>query len=419
MEPTVSDQLNSDQLNSDRHHALAAETLRLLPFAAGSHHPSGGFAWLNSDGSADLERPLETWISTRMLHCLAIGKLLGFRGAVDPVDLVEHGVAALETLLHDDKHGGWFPKADSDEKRAYEHGFVILAASSAVVAGHPRAKAVLDSALHIVETHFWEEEHGAVSDMWDRTWTTCEPYRGANANMHMVEAFLAAADVTGNALWRQRALRITDLLVNRVARSGGWRMCEHFTPQWQPLLDYNHDDPGHPFRPFGATIGHAFEWARLCLHLDASVGDASPPWLVEAAIELFDNALTDGWARNDEPGFIYTTDWDAKPVVSDRLHWVLCEAFAAAEALHTVTGEQRFADLATEWWDYAETFMIDREHGSWIAQLDEHNQPAASVWSGKPDVYHALQATLLPRVSLALSLATSVQAAESLRALQA
>jgi sulfoquinovose isomerase len=400
---------------SDRHKALAAETARLLPFAAGSLHPAGGFAWLNSDGSADLERPIETWISTRMLHCLAIGQLLGFKPAADPVDPVEHGVAALETLLQDGEHGGWFHKSDSDEKRAYEHSFVILSASSAVVAGHPRARAVLDQALQIVETHFWEEEHGAVSDMWDRTWTTCEPYRGANANMHMVEAFLAAADVTGNSLWRERALRITDLLVNRVARGGGWRMCEHFTPEWQPLPDYNRDDPGHPFRPFGATIGHAFEWARLCLHLHASLGETSPAWLVEAAVALFDNAVIDGWARNGEPGFIYTTDWDGAPVVSDRLHWVLCEAFAAAEALQTTTDEQRFGHLAAEWWDYAETFMIDRTLGSWVAQLDERNQPAASVWSGKPDVYHALQATLLPRVPLSHSLATSVQATQAAR----
>ena len=32
--------------------------------------------------------------------------------------------------------------------------------------------------------------------------------------------------------------------------------------QWQALPDYNIDNPADPFRPFGKTPGHAFEWAR-------------------------------------------------------------------------------------------------------------------------------------------------------------
>ena len=36
----------------------------------------------------------------------------------------------------------------------------------------------------------------------------------------------------------------------------------HFDPQWRALPDYNRDTPADPFRPYGATIGHWFEWAR-------------------------------------------------------------------------------------------------------------------------------------------------------------
>ncbi len=59
---------------------LAAETDRLLDFAAGSRHPDGGFAWLRSDGTPDLERPRELWITTRMTHVFALGVLLGPAG---------------------------------------------------------------------------------------------------------------------------------------------------------------------------------------------------------------------------------------------------------------------------------------------------------------------------------------------------
>src|SRR5512146_3295993 len=35
-----------------------------------------------------------------------------------------------------------------------------------------------------------------------------EPYRGANSNMHSVEAYLAAGDATGDRVWHERALSI-------------------------------------------------------------------------------------------------------------------------------------------------------------------------------------------------------------------
>ena len=99
----------------------------------------------------------------------------------------------------------------------------------------------------------------------------------------------------------------------------------------------------------------------------------------------------------------YTTDFDATPVVRNRLHWVLAEAMATAWTLHQVTGEQEYAQWFQEWAAHAEHFFVDRESGSWHPELDEHNRPADTVWEGKPDVYHAYQATLLPRLAPAAS----------------
>lgn len=370
---------------------LAAETDRLLDFAEGSRHPDGGFAWLQEDGTPDLERPRELWINTRMTHCFALAHLLGRPGAAE---LVDHGLEALTGAFGDDEHGGWFSQlGGATDKRAYEHVFVVLAASSALVAGRD-AQALLDDALDVVETRFWEEQYGALADVFNRDWSECEPYRGANANMHGVEAFLAAADVTGDERWRRRALRMTERLV----RDNGPRLNEHFDEHWRPLPDYNIVTPAHPFRPYGGTVGHWFEWARLAVQLHAALGDDGPPWLLEQARERFARAIADGW---DGDGFVYTVDWDGNPVVRDRLHWVLCEAIGAAAVL----GED---ERQSAWWDLAEQRFIDREHGSWHHELDARNRPSSTVWNGKPDVYHALQATLIPRLPAHPSLAQSI-----------
>ena len=55
-----------------------------------------------------------------------------------------------------------------------------------------------------------------------------------------------------------------------------------------------------------------------------------------------------------------------------------------------------YGDWYAAWWAHAERHFIDRETGSWRHELDATNQPAATVWAGKPDVYHAYQAALLP-----------------------
>lgn len=392
---------------------LVHETDRLVDAAVASKHPNGGFAWLDSNCQPLLDRPVETWITTRMTHVLSVGSLLG-RPGCDA--LVAHGVDALRTLLNDRVNGGWFTSTDAsvrDIKRAYDHDFVILAASSATVARSAGADELLDDALTIFEEHFWDDTNGRIVDVWNADWTVAEQYLGANANMHGVEALLAAADVTGNAVWLDRALRIAEWFINLQARFNDWRIPEHFSFSGDVLLEYNRDLPNDPFRPYGATVGHGFEWARLLLHLNASLvenGRKAPTWLVSAAKALFARAEADGWSVEGAPGFVYTTDWAGVPVVADRLHWVLCEAIAAASALLDATEDERYDECYRRWWGLAQTHFTDSANGSWTHQLDALNRPAASVWSGKPDVYHAFQACVLPRLPLAPSLAAAVAA---------
>jgi sulfoquinovose isomerase len=284
----------------------------------------------------------------------------------------------------------------------------VLAASTATVAGHPRGQRLLDDALEVWLGRFWEEPAGMLVDSLDRSFSHVGAYRGMNANMHGVEALLAAADATGDPAHLEKARRVADRMIAR-AKEHDWRIPEHYTPSWRPELDYNADHPDDPFKPFGATVGHALEWSRLLLHLEGATG-GDDLLLVQAARLLFDRAVSDGWAVDGADGFVYTTDFDGRPVVHDRLHWVVCEGIGAAAALHRRTGEQRYADLARAWWGYAKAALLDLDAGSWHHQLDRHNQPIASVWTGKPDLYHAVQAMLIPQLPLAPGLARAVHA---------
>jgi sulfoquinovose isomerase len=380
---------------------LRAERERLLGFARGARVP-GGFAWLGDDGRPE-GRPLELWITTRMTHVFALGELLG---EPDCAAFADHGLDAIATAFADRDHGGWREQADVPGKAAYDHAFVLLAGASATLAGRPGGAALLADAAAVVDAHFWSEDEGACRESWDDAWHEPEPYRGANANMHMVEAFLAAGDATGEPRWAARALRIAERLIDREARARAWRVAEHFTAGWAPLPRYNADHPNDRFRPFGHTPGHALEWARLLLGLRAALPEP-PGWLAEAAPALFARAIADAW----DDGFAYTTDADGRQVVRERMHWVLAEGIGAAATLHAVTGDADYARWEDTFWAFAEAHLIDREHGGWRHELDAANRPAATTWAGRPDTYHAFQAALIPELSVAPSLAGALAAA--------
>jgi mannose/cellobiose epimerase-like protein (N-acyl-D-glucosamine 2-epimerase family) len=353
-----------------------------------------------------------------MTHVYALATLLGEPGSAE---LVDQGLQALTGRFRDAQNGGWFGAVEDagrptdDTKAAYPHAFVVLAAASATVAGRPGARDLLDDALAVVEQRFWDDDAGMLVETWDRTFTTLDTYRGMNSAMHGVEAFSAAYAATGEDRWLDRALRVTRRALANAAANDG-RLPEHYDEQWRPLLEHNSDDPDDPFRPYGSTMGHWLEWSRLALHVRAALlargadPASGPDELLDGAVRLFDAAVAEGWAVDGAPGFAYTVDWTGRPRVRQRLHWVLCEAIGAATALWRVTGREAYRDRYAQWWEYADRYLVDRVGGSWHHELDTANRPAATIRPGKADLYHAFQATLLPRVPLGPALATSVAA---------
>ena len=390
---------------------LAAELDRLLDFGVRFPGPRGS-AWLGDDGSPDPTRPTHTYITARMTHVYCLGALLGRPG---DRELAAAGLAALvDGPLRDREHGGWFASIDASgqvdgHKECYTHAFVVLAASSAVAAGLPGASTFLTSALETWLDRFFVAADRMFLDAWDASFSVADPYRGVNANMHAVEALLAAADATDDASLRSTALEISRRVALDLAEPNGWRIPEHCDEEWRPLLEHHRSEPAHPFQPYGATVGHGLEWSRLLVELEAALGADAPGWLATSAVALFDRAVADGWEVDGAPGFVYTTDWSGQPVVHDRMYWVVGEAVAAAATLRQRTGAGRYDDLASRWWAYAERYVLDRELGSWRHQLDAANRPTDTVWPGKPDLYHAVQAVLVPRLPLAPTAAQALR----------
>ncbi|GAA3158128.1 AGE family epimerase/isomerase [Blastococcus jejuensis] len=368
---------------------------RLLAFAERSRLPEGGFGYLGDDGRVVGGRPVETWIVARMTHVFGLAHLLGRPGAGD---LARHGVEALtEGPLHDSEHGGWRASTDDDTKAAYPHAFVVLAGSTAATAGVEGGRALLGEALAVWQDRFWDDDAGMAVEQWDRRWSRLSDYRGLNANMHGVEATLAAADALpvadqdGKRRLRQQARRTTERVLTEWGRDFRWRLPEHFFADWTPLPEYNRERPADPFRPYGVTVGHLFEWARLAVHVRA-VTAQPPAWLSDGARNLFAVAST---VSDGHAGFPYTLDWADRPVVGARMHWVHCEAIAAAHVLAEAFADEGYALLAEDWLDLGEQLFADPATGSWHHELTPAGDVGNGTWVGQPDAYHLAQMLLL------------------------
>ncbi len=379
--------------HADHRAWLAAEADRQFAFFRASLRPEGGFYTLDHAGLPLPDDKQELHTTTRLVHSYALGHLRGVAGADD---IVDHGMRYLQSHHRDAEFGGYLWALEGTgiadgRKLAYGHVFVLLAGASAFQAGHPDANTLIDEISDILDRYFWEAEPGLFCDEWNRDWTPFSTYRGMNANMHGVEALLAAFEATGRDVYLNRAGRILDFFVTRIAPAHGWRLPEHYTEDWQ----VHHAYEGNPmFRPAGTTPGHSFELGRLLLQywdLTGRPEDGAP----DRARKLIERALTDAW-NTENGGLAYTLDFDGRVDNPSRYWWPVTEAIGAMAALIKLDRRAEDEVWYRRLWTFADRHLIDHKHGGWYPELDAGNRVAETQFSGKPDIYHSVQAALFP-----------------------
>lgn len=191
----------------------------------------------------------------------------------------ERGFALLLRARTQELHGARLPLdggAAYGAPQLYDQAFVLLACASMMALGADEARA---EALRLIQAleNTLRAEHGF------RDAPDARLYR-QNPHMHLLEAFLALWQASGEEQFLARADEMVSLFRRKFYTPAPPRLREYFDADWQPQTLY-------PLEP-----GHYFEWVWLLQTWARAKGIAVPP----EAQDLFDWA----WAHGrGEKGF--------------------------------------------------------------------------------------------------------------------
>lgn len=358
--------------------------------------PRGGyFHYYWSDGRFKDPDKRALVSSARMIVSYAMAaRTMGTR---DFDGAIRHGLRFLHDVHRDPHAGGyawmlawrdgrWAPSDATNQCYGLVH--VVLAFAHAAMAGIAEARGMLDEAIALLETRFWEPAHGLYADVASADWSRLDTYRGQNANMHGCEAFLAAHAATGEARHLARARDIAANICVRQADLAGGLVWEHYRPDWSVDWTYNKGDFSNGYRPWGFQPGHQTEWTKLLLQLHAR---APEDWMIARARHFFDAAMARAWDA-EYGGLYYSLEPGLTVANADKYAWVQVESAAAAGLLARATGDDAYWRHHDALWSYCWRHLVDHTHGSWERILGRRNDRIAEDKGSGGKDYHVIGA---------------------------
>ena len=309
---------------------------------------SGSFVEALDQNAAALVCARRARIHPRQVYAFAQARRLGWQGEVSGI--IERGMTYF--LTHYRRPDGLFltlAAADGSvqDGRAllYDQAFVLLgyAAAAAALGARDRWEALALELRLLIDRHLLTDA-GAY-----RAEAGAEGYE-SNPHMHLLEAYLAWADISEEPGWRQGVQRLVDLALRRFIRSDDGAIGEFYSATWQPMPGAS----GNSIEP-----GHQFEWAWLLVRAARLLGQP----LRKAALRLI--AIGEGYGVHD--GFVINAlREDLSVHDADARLWPQCERLKATLLAAALTGEQPYVIAAQDAASSLCAYLQTRIPGLWF-----------------------------------------------------
>jgi mannose/cellobiose epimerase-like protein (N-acyl-D-glucosamine 2-epimerase family) len=320
--------------------ALGVPRKRLMEWLVAAAYPlwsrhgidprHGGFAEaLDGNGHA-VALPCRARVHPRQVYAFSQAHAFGWRG--DAKGIVSRGMDFFET--HYRRADGLYRTMASADGAALDERALLYDQAFALL-GYAAAATTLDArsefekrALALRRTivaHFLTQDGAYYSD------EQSAGYRESNPHMHLLEAYLAWAEIGHDAGWATAVQAIAELALSRFINTDSGAIGESYLATWQPAPEI----AGRIVEP-----GHQFEWAWLLLRCERWL---SAPALRGAALRLI--AIGDRFGvRNGVAIDALYDDFSVKDARA-RL-WPQTERLKAALLASALTGDPSYDAMA-------------------------------------------------------------------------
>jgi mannose-1-phosphate guanylyltransferase/mannose-6-phosphate isomerase len=343
-------------------HWLFEETLPLWSTAGVDEVHGGFFEALGFDGQP-LPRQKRMRTMARQIFAFAVAKARGWDGPADRI--IAHGVDFI-ALRGRSEAGGWVRTLNADgsvadpAEDAYDHACVLLALAHAHQSGHADAERLGAETFAFLDTHLEDQRLTGFLET-----SSGEGLRRSNPHMHLLEAFLAWYDATGDRVHLRRASRIIDLFRSKFFDADSWTLGEYFNDDWTPA----EGEKGQWTEP-----GHHFEWASLLVEFAGRTGQAD---LVQMARKLYASAIANGLNRST--GLAYgAVSRTGIPLDLVSRSWPQTEAIKAAMALDGTAGPDLKPEIEARVGRLFRWHIDPAPTGLWIDRIDEKGRSLAT-----------------------------------------
>ncbi|BCG96093.1 AGE family epimerase/isomerase [Mesorhizobium sp. 131-2-1] len=344
------------------HHWLFDETLPLWSTSGVDERHGGFHEALGFDGSP-LMKPKRMRTQARQVYAFAVAKERGWTGPADR--LIAHGIDFMAGKGRTAR-GGWVRTLNIDGsvadavEDAYDHSCVLLALAHAHISGHPHALRLGEETFAFLDAHLEDSRMTGFLETSDGAGE-----RRTNPHMHLLEAFLAWHQATGERAYLRRAARIIDLFRSHFFDPDSWTLGEYFDDGWKPAAG----EKGSWTEP-----GHHFEWASL---LTDFAGRSGQTELTAFARKLYASAVANG--LNRATGLSYgAVSRQGLPLDLVSRSWPQAEAVKAAVALDGTGGPDLKPEIEARVGRLFRWHIDPAPLGLWIDRIDERGRSLAT-----------------------------------------
>lgn len=343
-------------------HWLYKEALPLWSTAGVDRRHGGFFEALAFDGSP-LARHKRMRTMARQVYAFAVARKRGWNGPAEA--LIDHGIRFMVDKGRT-RRGGFVRALDVEGgvvdpvEDAYDHACVLLALAHAHTAGHPGALQLGQETMVFLDEHLEDRQLTGFLETSDGG-----GLRRSNPHMHLLEAFLAWHEATGDRAYLRRAARIVDLFRSHFFHADSWTLGEFFDGDWRPATETD----GEWTEP-----GHHFEWASLLSDFAARSGRKD---LVPFARKLYASAIANG--LNRATGLAYgAVSRGGAPLDRVSRSWPQAEAVKAAIALDGTGGPDLAPEIEARVARLFHWHIDPAPAGLWIDRIDEKGKAVAA-----------------------------------------